>query len=96
MEFAPREELRGATGVFAKDDAIKDFLESKSAESVFLRIQLNHMNKYTFDEAAMVGEYARAPFGVTRSAMRFECRPTPEVQEGHSRAAAEDLCPFAD
>ena len=96
-KFAPKSEIRGLPGVFAKDDTLKEFLESKSAASVFLRILLNHMNRYTFEEsAAMIDEYARAPGGVTWSTMRFACRLPPEVQDEPTIASSIDPCPYAE
>ena len=93
-EFVPRAELRGDTGVFAKDDALKDFLDSKSAASVFLRILLNHMDKYTVEESSsMIDEYARTPCGATWRTMRFACRLPSEVKES-PEAATEEICPL--
>ena len=94
-KFAPRAELRGDPGVFAKDDTMEDFLESKSAASVFLRILPNHMDKYSVDESSsMIDEYARAPGGVTWSTILFACRLSPEVQGESTGAAAGEICPL--
>ena len=56
-EFLPAEEynalpleIKDTKGVFAKDDTLKKFLESRQASGEFFKIIYSFMNKYTIGD----------------------------------------------
>lgn len=85
--------------MFAKDNKLKYFLDRKPDASVFPRLLINHMNKYTSDESmTMIAEYARGPDGVAWSSMRFACR-LPPVAAGEPPSGTDDYdeqCPSVE
>ena len=49
-KFDPPSEIFGKPGVSPKDDTLKEFVESKPAAAVFLRLLVQHMNTHTMEE----------------------------------------------
>ena len=70
-ELLPRSEIREENGSVGNVSAMKDFLGSMSAASVFIRHLLSHIGKYTVGEYTSTTDgHDRGPGGLTWRTMR--------------------------
>ena len=80
VRFVPKQELGGRPVTFAKDGALGDFLESRHAGAVFIRLLFRHLSTFNIEESQrMIDDYARKPGWITWIAMRLACNLDQEV-----------------